>query len=55
MTHEQFVLASYALTVLVLGGLGLWLWLDRRARLAEMKRLEEAGLHRRSENGSPRP
>ena len=49
MTHEQYVFASYALTALVLGGIGLWLWLDRRARLAELKRLEEAGIRRRSE------
>ncbi|GAB4355095.1 MAG: hypothetical protein Kow0026_14080 [Oricola sp.] len=49
MTHAQFVFASYALTALVLGGLGLWLWLDRRARLAELKRLEESGVRRRSE------
>jgi heme exporter protein D len=41
MTHGQYVFVSYALTAVVLGGIGLWLWLDRRARLAELKRLEE--------------
>ena len=50
MTHAQFVFVSYALTAAVLGGLGLWLWFDRRARLAEMKRLEDSGVRRRSQN-----
>ncbi len=50
MTHAQFVFVSYALTAFVLGGLGLWLWLDRRGRLAELKRLEESGVRRRSEH-----
>lgn len=50
MTHEQYVFVSYALTAAVLGGIGLWLWLDRRGRLAELKRLEEAGVRRRSDS-----
>ena len=49
MTHGDYVFISYALTALVLGGIGLWLFLDRRGRLAELKRLEEAGMRRRSE------
>ena len=50
MTHAQYVFVSYTLTALVLGGIGLWLWLDRRARLAELKRLEESGVRRRSQD-----
>lgn len=50
MTHAQFVFVSYALTAAVLGGLGLWLWLDRRGRLAELKKLEESGVRRRSQS-----
>jgi heme exporter protein D len=49
MTHTHFVLISYGLTALVLGGIGLWLWLDRRGRLAELKRLEASGVRRRSD------
>jgi heme exporter protein D len=49
MTHAQFVFVSYALTALVLGGIGLWLFLDRRARLAELRQLEKSGMRRRSE------
>ncbi|TCD15875.1 heme exporter protein CcmD [Oricola cellulosilytica] len=49
MTHFQYVLTSYALTALVLAGLGLWLWLDARARRRELARLEESGVRRRSE------
>ena len=48
MTHLHFVLASYGLTAAVLGGVGLWLWLDRAARLRELRTLEESGVRRRS-------
>lgn len=49
MTHAQFVFAAYAVTAVVLAGLGLWLWVDRRGRLAELKKLEESGVRRRSQ------
>lgn len=48
MTHDQYVFVSYAVAAVVLSGLGLWLYLDRRARLAELKRLEQSGVKRRS-------
>lgn len=48
LTHAQFVFIAYALTFLVLAGLGLWLWFDRKARLAELNKLEQAGIRRRS-------
>ncbi|MFZ2101999.1 MAG: heme exporter protein CcmD [Oricola sp.] len=50
MTHAQYVFVSYALTAIVLAGIGLWLYADRRARLAELKRLDESGVRRRSES-----
>jgi heme exporter protein D len=49
MTHLQFVLASYALTALTLGGLGLWLFFDRVARQRELRDLDKSGVKRRSE------
>ena len=47
--HATFVLASYGLAALIMGGLIAWLWYDAGATKRELKRLEEQGLRRRSD------
>lgn len=46
--NEGYVLASYGVTfiamILIIG----WVWLDSRARQNELKKLEAAGIRRRS-------
>lgn len=49
MSHSFFVAASYGATVLVLGGLMLWIAITQRARKAELTALEDAGIKRRSD------
>jgi heme exporter protein D len=49
MTHEAFVAAAYGVTVLVLAGIALWLFLDHRARKRELADLEARGVRRRSD------
>lgn len=48
-THDLYVAAAYAATVIVLGGLVGWILLDRRARQKELAELEAAGIRRRSD------
>jgi heme exporter protein D len=47
--HDGFVFASYAVSVIVIGGLTLWIALGQRARRAELAALEQAGVKRRSD------
>ena len=47
--HLVFVVSSYALGALILLVLVAWLWLDRNSTIKELKRLEEMGLRRRSD------
>ncbi len=47
--HAGFVLASYAVSVIVIGALMLWIALGHRARKAEFAALEQAGVKRRSD------
>lgn len=49
MSHMTFVLLSYGITILILGGLIAWLWLDASATRADLARLETQGVKRRSE------
>jgi heme exporter protein D len=46
--HAGFVFASYAVSVIVIGALILWITLGQRARKAELAALDEAGVKRRS-------
>ena len=48
MTHAFYVYGSYVATALILFGMIAWVWLDGRARQAELKALEAAGIRRRS-------
>jgi heme exporter protein D len=48
-THDLYVAAAYAATVVVLAGLVGWILLDRRARQKELSELEASGIRRRSD------
>ncbi|OLP60222.1 heme exporter protein CcmD [Xaviernesmea oryzae] len=47
--HIGFVLASYGAALAIILGLILWVLLDGRARRAEIRALEAAGIRRRSD------
>lgn len=49
MTHEMFVYSSYGVTGFIILGIVGWIVIDGRARRAELARLEQAGVKRRSE------
>lgn len=51
LSHEFFVISSYAATALVILGMLSWIILDGRARKAELVRLEKQGAKRRSDQG----
>jgi heme exporter protein D len=51
MEHAGFILASYAVTVLVVGGLILRAVLDHRAQVRALADLESRGIGRRSRRG----
>ena len=48
MSHEAFVILSYAATALTLSGLLVGILLDGRARRRELAELEAQGVRRRS-------
>jgi heme exporter protein D len=50
MNHDAFIIASYAASALVLGGLTLWITLVRRKVIRDLAALESAGIKRRSES-----
>lgn len=52
MSHEMFVILSYAAVVIVLGAVLSWILIDGKARKNELARLEAAGIKRRSEQSS---
>jgi heme exporter protein D len=54
MNHVLFVTAAYAVSMLGLGGLGVWILLDQRARQREMAEMEAAGVKRRSDRKARR-
>lgn len=52
MNHLAYVLISYGVSVLVLGAMIIWILLDQRTLKAEMQRLEQQGIRRRSRKGN---
>jgi len=48
MSHAFYVYASYVVTVIIIGCLVGWTWLDGRARQQELRTLEASGIRRRS-------
>jgi heme exporter protein D len=53
MTHAFYVIGSYVLTAAICLGLSVWVYLDGRARQAELKTLETQGIRRRSAGAAP--
>ena len=53
MSHAFYVIGSYALTAGICLVLTVWIYLDGRARQAELKTLEAQGIRRRSASASP--
>jgi heme exporter protein D len=49
--HADFIIAAYAIAVLVVAGLILWVELDNHAQRRHLKRLHAQGVTRRS--GTP--
>ena len=49
MTHLGYIVAAYLTTALVLGGVVAWVLLDLATQRRKLRRLEDAGLRRRSE------
>lgn len=47
--HAGYVIAAYAMTALVLGGLIIGLLMDSAARRRELAKLEAVGVRRRSD------
>lgn len=48
MTHLAYVIAAYAVSALVIGGLALWILLDQKAQKKALSELEARGVRRRS-------
>ncbi len=48
--HAAYIIPSYIVTVLVIGGLVIWSVMTHRARLAELAKLEKQGVQRRARN-----
>ena len=46
--HEGFIVAAYAVTVVVLLGMVVWIILDGRAQKRRIAELEARGIRRRS-------
>jgi heme exporter protein D len=52
--HAAFIIAAYAVTVLVVIGLIAWVMLDHRAQARALADLDARGVRRRSEPAQPR-
>jgi heme exporter protein D len=53
--HAFFIVAAYAVTAAIVGGLIVGAVLDHRAQLRALAELEGRGMRRRSERDDPRP
>ncbi|SSC68714.1 heme exporter protein CcmD [Ciceribacter selenitireducens] len=51
MSHAFYIYFSYGISAVIVLALIAWVWLDGRARQAELKALEAAGIRRRSAAG----
>ncbi|KAB2872240.1 MAG: heme exporter protein CcmD [Bauldia sp.] len=49
--HGGFIIAAYAVTVVVLAGLVVWIVRDGRAQERRLEELEARGIRRRSAGG----
>jgi heme exporter protein D len=51
--HGGFILAAYAVTIVVLAGIFLWIALDGRVQKKRLAELEARGIRRRSAGAQP--
>jgi heme exporter protein D len=54
--HSSFIVAAYAVAVLIVAAMIAWVWVDHRRQLKILAELEARGVTRRSERageGSP--
>ncbi len=51
--HMSFVISSYAVTVVVLGALALWIFSRARSVTRRLKQLDDEGAERRRRSGQP--
>ena len=49
--YFAFIASAYGISALAIAGLLLWVFLDARARSAELEALEASGIRRRSDRG----
>lgn len=54
MSHALYVIAAYAASAMVIGGLFAWVLGDQAARRREMAEIEARGVRRRSAGGDGR-
>ena len=54
-THADFIVASYAIAVVVIGCLIGWVAFDHRAQKRRLAELEASGITRRSDRAIERP
>mgnify|MGYP001022921355 CR=1 FL=1 len=47
-SHAGFIIAAYAITVVVIVAIMAWIVLDYRSQTETLRRLEDAGVRRRS-------
>jgi heme exporter protein D len=50
--HASFIIAAYAVAVLVVAGLIVWVEFDNRAQRRHLKKLQAQGVTRRSEKSA---
>ena len=48
MTHIGYIIAAYLAAVLVIGGLTVWIMVDKRTQKRKLKQLDADGVRRRS-------
>lgn len=51
--HMSFVISSYAVTIVVLGALALWIFSRARSVTRRLKQLDDEGADRRRKSGQP--
>lgn len=49
--YVGFIVSAYGISAIAIVSLGLWIFLDARARRAELRALEASGFRRRSDRG----
>jgi heme exporter protein D len=50
VSHDAFVFAAYGASILVLGGLAVWIIAGHRRAARDLAALEAAGIKRRSQS-----